>query len=407
MKKVFFLFISQLVLISCFFLIGANEALAQGRGSSSLNDAFLGEQVLDDASWPSLVSVKAVDGSHDLTLNNGKLSKLYYGKKYEITCIDEKYELVKIVTSWDNAEIEAKDNSAVFVASNEGSWMTRLIDVYFKPKSDEPVAKRFTVKVASSQGLPFDKPLFDGETVNVADDGFSATIEEGKEMTLTVYSLNHEAQTVGQNHVLTYISADGQNFDLPPFTKSKELKLTVTSDVEVRLEQQKTEWITIKKVGEGTISVTGTKDNKAEGRVLITPNKELTFDPQPAEGYVLKSVIMDFADTGMFIDLTEKLKVEAEAGVSFTVTFEKKNSTAIEGLEAPAVSVCSNPVAGKLSIKGLQANASVKLFSLAGTLLLETKCDAQGCATFQGLQTLTKGVYILKSASWSEKIQIK
>ncbi len=407
MKKT--LFLSKFLLVVSVLLFGITSVLAQGRGSSSLNDAYLGEQKLESAHWPSLVSVKAVDGSHDLEFKNGKLSRLYYGKAYQVTCIDDKYELVKITTSWDGGRsINAENNSATFVASNKGIWSERLIDVYFRPKNGGNVAKRFTVKVASSQGIPLDKPLFEGQSIQVSSEGYSATIEEGKEITVTVYTLNHEAQTLGYNHVLTYIKAGSESFDLAPFTKSKELKMTVSSDIEIQVEQQKTAWSQINKFGEGTLTVTGTKDNKAEGRVLIVPNKVLKFEPKPAEGYVLKSLTMEVGNNGIIRDLTKTLSVEAEADALITVIFEKKKqTTAIEGLETPAISLYPNPTASQLFMSGLQANSDVKLFSLSGVLLRQTKSNAQGSAQFLGLESLPKALYLVKSGSWTEKVLIK
>ncbi len=85
----------------------------------------------------------------------------------------------------------------------------------------------------------------------------------------------------------------------------------------------------------------------------------------------------------------------------------KPEPTAIEGLDGVGAFACyPNPATDFVSLKGLEPQAEVGLYSMAGVCVLRGKADASGSLDLD-VRQLAEGLYLVKTASRTMKLEVK
>ncbi len=86
---------------------------------------------------------------------------------------------------------------------------------------------------------------------------------------------------------------------------------------------------------------------------------------------------------------------------------EVPEPTAIEGLDGGKAFVCyPNPATDFVSLKGLEPQAEVKVYSMVGTCVLRVKADTSGLLDLD-VRHLSEGLYLVKAGSKTMKLEVK
>ncbi len=175
--------------------------------------------------------------------------------------------------------------------------------------TDILATKKVTVKEAVEVKATFTKKAFAVSLTKVGEGTITATgasnlnsVAYGTELTINA--------TPAEGYELTALTANGTDI-----LASK--KVTVKEAVEVKATfSKKTFTVTLEKVGVGELSTTGT-DNLNK----VPYGTELTIIATPAEGYELKSIVVDG------VNITATKKVVIKDNVTVKATFTKKTFT--------------------------------------------------------------------------------
>ena len=171
-------------------------------------------------------------------------------------------------------------------------------------------------------------------------------------------------------------------------------KFVVTGATEVKATfTKKTYAVTLTKVGEGMLDVTGADDLTA-----VLEGTELTVVATPAAGYELKALTANGAD----ILATKKFVVTAATEVK--ATFAKK--TAADVVNGSSVRLYPNPARTYVNVKGAKADALVRLYDANGLLRYEARTDADGTLQID-LSAYAEGTYLLRVGDDAQRLLIQ
>lgn len=136
--------------------------------------------------------------------------------------------------------------------------------------------------------------------------------------------------------------------------------------------------------------------------LLCTCNHTFAQNAEPISGVETDSsmfIPLDEISYFLFADEAPGFSIVKNNGVIIsgiqTITF-KDILTSVESVEndTPQLSVFPNPVASRLTLQGLHEDTLARIFSLDGSLLIETSVTA-GCGHID-VTTLPTGMYMLQ-----------
>ncbi len=187
-------------------------------------------------------------------------------------------------------------------------------------------------------------------------------------------------------YVLVKITANGEDI-----TAKKEFVVKKETKVEA-LFSQETYAVTITETAHGMIKVQGAADLKK-----VAKGSELSVVVSPEDGYELDKL---FANDQ---DITATLKFKVEGATTLKATFKQTNGVG-EVVEAVVI-LYPNPATEFATLKGVEAGATVQLFSLNGMEVLRTVADMAGTAHLD-LSGLVAGEYLVKSGTTTVRLLI-
>ena len=148
---------------------------------------------------------------------------------------------------------------------------------------------------------------------------FAVTFDKEGEGTITATGAD-DLNAVAYGTELTIVATPAEGYELTALTANGQdilatKKVTIKEAVEVKATfSKKTFVVTLEKVGEGELSITG-----ADNLKKVPYGTELTIIATPAEGYELTSIVVDG------VNITATKKVSIKDNVTVKATFAKKN----------------------------------------------------------------------------------
>ena len=151
--------------------------------------------------------------------------------------------------------------------------------------------------------------------------------------------------------------------------------------------------VTLTKVGEGTLLISGASDLNA-----VPFGTELTIVATPAEGYELTAL------TANGEDILATGKVVVKEATEVKATFTKK--TAAEEVEAGTLRLYPNPASTYVNVKGAKADALVRLYDAKGAMRYEARTTADGTLQID-LSAYAEGTYLLRVDGNAQRLLIQ
>ncbi|MCI6154935.1 MAG: T9SS type A sorting domain-containing protein [Porphyromonas sp.] len=187
-------------------------------------------------------------------------------------------------------------------------------------------------------------------------------------------------------YALAKLTANGEDI-----TATKQFVVKKATKVEAVFSNE-TYAVTIAETSNGTIEVQGAADLKK-----VAKGTELTVVVWPDEGYELDKLLANEKD------ITATLKFKVEGATTLKATFKQTNGVG-EVVEAVVI-LYPNPATEFATLKGVEAGATVQLFSLNGMEVLRTVADMVGTAHLD-LSGLVAGEYLVKSGATTVRLLI-
>ncbi len=187
-------------------------------------------------------------------------------------------------------------------------------------------------------------------------------------------------------YALAKLTANGEDI-----TATKQFVVKKATKVEAVFSNE-TYAVTIAETSNGTIEVQGATDLKK-----VAKGMELTVVVWPDEGYELDKLLANEKD------ITATLKFKVEGATTLKATFKQTNGVG-EVVEAVVI-LYPNPATEFATLKGVEAGATVQLFSLNGMEVLRTVADMAGTAHLD-LSGLVAGEYLVKSGTTTVRLLI-
>ncbi len=187
-------------------------------------------------------------------------------------------------------------------------------------------------------------------------------------------------------YALAKLTANGEDI-----TATKQFVVKKATKVEAVFSNE-TYAVTIAETSNGTIEVQGAADLKK-----VAKGTELTVVVWPDEGYELDKLLANEKD------ITATLKFKVEGATTLKATFKQTNGVG-EVVEAVVI-LYPNPATEFATLKGVEAGATVQLFSLNGMEVLRTVADMAGTAHLD-LSGLVAGEYLVKSGATTVRLLI-
>ncbi len=253
--------------------------------------------------------------------------------------------------------------------------------------------------------------------VTLAD---KSTIEGGRLLFESPFNGRDLEHSFAKNTEITLTSETEEGYELNQvlvngtdvYQEGEAIKFIVTKEVEVKPVYKKVKVIKnfdfyLEPMKGGTIKVVGYDKNLTKHNDHYSANlecdKEYTLEVTPVEGYEVKSII---DRDGNNLTESKKFTPTALGNLYLTVKFEKKTTTAVEGLEGVSYQVYPNPAVNFVELRGFAPNAEVRLIALTGKTVLSTKTNIEGSATLN-VSELARGLYLVRSDKLVVKLQVR
>ena len=226
---------------------------------------------------------------------------------------------------------------------------------------------------------------------------YAVTLTKEGEGTLTATGAA-DLNAVPKGTELTIVATPADRYELTALTANgadilAAKKVVVKGATEVKATFTKIYAVTLTKVGEGMLDVTGADDLTA-----VLEGTELTVVATPAAGYELKALTANSTD----ILATKKFVVTVATEVK--ATFTKK--TAADVVESSSVRLYPNPASTYVNVKGAKADALVRLYDANGSLRYEAHTDADGTLQID-LSAYAEGTYLLRVDNDAQRLLIQ